>query len=173
MAVVRGVLKSYSAGGTISSAGTHVIRWGSGYKEIGQDPQAGWVQREFIDIGDTRIRNVLLMPYHNALLEESVGQEVAVSVSGGGSPDSARRKKIVAVRTARGVDKPPAGSLVVGAIREIFFGWIVAAFLLFFAGAVALNVGTPAIVLWVALAAYLLARPFIGIVRVRRVWAAL
>ena len=40
------------------------------------------MRRHFADIGGTRIRNAILAPYYDELLQEAVGQEVGLSITG-------------------------------------------------------------------------------------------
>ena len=38
--------------------------------------------KEFIEIGDTHLRNVKLTAYHDELLQDAIGQTVSLSVAG-------------------------------------------------------------------------------------------
>ena len=131
MAVYEGVLENLSEGEVISSEGTGgyfthrvgITRW----HRTGVDPQAGMVQRQFVDIGGTRIRNVVLYRYHDDLLEEAVGEEVAVSVIGPAAPDNPGRHTVVAVRTPRaGVQRPSGKRLLAESIWLVLKHWITA-----------------------------------------------
>src|SRR5262245_20972545 len=87
MTVYKGVLHEISEGEKISTEGTGgyythrmgITRW----HKTGVDRQAGFIRREILHVGDTRIRNVMLMPYFDTLLREAMGKEVALSVDGG------------------------------------------------------------------------------------------
>jgi hypothetical protein len=132
MAVYEGVLQKISGGKVISSEGrggywTHNMGI-TRYHKTGVDAQAGWTRREFVDIGDTRIRNVMLMPYYDELLQEAVGQEVALSVTG--PPENkAGRNTVVAIRTPEGgVVRPSGKQLLIASIREVLLWWFAAPF---------------------------------------------
>jgi hypothetical protein len=136
MAVYEGVLRKISDGEVISSqdrGGYYVERFGViRYRRGVVDDQAGWMRRHFVDIGETRIRNVVLMPYYDALLQEAVGEEVALSVTGP-EPSSAKRHTVVAIRTPKGgVNRPSARQLWTGAIVSTLRTWLGAVFLTLF-----------------------------------------
>jgi hypothetical protein len=117
MAVYEGVLETMSQGEVLSSGGTGGYATDRGvniarFHTTGVDPQNGWIQRQFVDIGGTRLKNVVVQPYQNALLEEAVGQHIALSVLGPPA-DSGGRHVVVAIRTARaGVDRPSRNVLL-------------------------------------------------------------
>ena len=105
MAVYEGVLTTISGGEVISSEGTGGYwthhGWNSKYRKTGVDQQAGSTRREFVDIGGTRIKSVILTPYYDQLLQEAVGEEIAVSMIGP-APSSSKRHTVVAMRTPKG-----------------------------------------------------------------------
>ena len=117
MAVYEGILQEVSDGQVLSSEGTGgswTHRWGiTRYHRTGVDRQAGWVQRQFLDIGDTRIVNVVLTPQYDALVQEAVGQEVALSMTGP-TADKGGRKTLVAMRTSKGITRPSRKLLLAG-----------------------------------------------------------
>jgi hypothetical protein len=79
----------------------------------------GWIQRSFIRIGDTDIRNALVRPEWDDYLAEAVGQEVEMSV-GGPEKSTEGRHPVAALRTPRaGLLRPTTAYLngaVVGAV---------------------------------------------------------
>jgi hypothetical protein len=133
MAVYEGVLGKIPGGDVISSGGRggyYVTRFGvTRYRKGLVDDQAGWTRHQFVDIGETRIRTVMLMPYHEALLQEAVGQEVALSMTGP-EPESAKRHTVLAIRTPKGgVNRPSGKQLWVAAILNTLRTWLGAALL--------------------------------------------
>jgi hypothetical protein len=127
-AVYEGVLRKISPGQVISCerrGAYYVQRFGVIRKRGGvRDDQAGWTQHQFVDIGETRIRNVVLMPYQEALLQEAVGEEVALSMTGP-EPSSGKRHTVVAIRTPKGgVDRPSEKQLWVGAVLYTLRTWL-------------------------------------------------
>jgi hypothetical protein len=129
MAVYEGVLETLFEGEVISAEGTGgyfthrvgITRW----HKTGVDTQAGMVRRQFVDIGGTRIRNLILTRYHDDLLEEAVGEEVALSVIGPAAPDDPGRHTVVAVRTPRaGVQRPSGKRLLAGSIWLVLKHWV-------------------------------------------------
>jgi hypothetical protein len=105
MARYTGVLRKVSGG-------TSVIRGGYG---------SGMVGREFIDIGDTHLRNVKLTAYHDELLLDAVGETVSLSVAGSmwgrGGPGT---KTVVGIRTPRaGKKRVNALTLILAVITTI------------------------------------------------------
>jgi hypothetical protein len=109
--VVEGVLEKISGGNVISSEGTRAYttkKLGGLYKtkEAGADIHAGWTRREFIDIGGQRIRTLDLTPYYDQLLQEAVGEEVALSLDAK-ELTSDKRRTVIAIRTPKaGVARP-------------------------------------------------------------------
>jgi hypothetical protein len=133
MAVYEGVLGKLAGGNVVSSEGRggyYVERFGVIRHRKGVvDDQAGWTRRQFVDIGETRIRNVMLMPYQDALLQEAVGEVVALSMTGP-EPSSAKRHTVLAIRTPKGgVSRPSGKQLWVGAIFNTLRTWLGAVFL--------------------------------------------
>jgi hypothetical protein len=131
MAVYEGVLERLAEGDEISSEGTGgyfthrlgITRW----HRTGVDPQAGMVQRQFADVSGTRLRNLILPRYYDDLLEEALGEEVALSVIGPAAPDNPGRHTVVAVRTPRaGLERPSGKRLLAGSIWLVLKHWITA-----------------------------------------------
>jgi hypothetical protein len=139
MPVTEGVLTRLGSSSVISGAGTGLRVEGDTVRRTGVDIQRGWVQFQLVDIGDTQLKNVMTSPLHADMLEEALGEPVAISWHG---PDvnSGRRHTVVAVRTPkRGVDKSPglmfvsivwlvryaiaalAMGAVIGILSQIFF----------------------------------------------------
>jgi hypothetical protein len=130
MAVYRGVLEQISEGEVISSEGTGgywTHRMGiMRFHRTGVDSQWGWTSRQFVDIGGRRIRNVVLMPFHDQLLQEALGQEVALSMTGP-DPDSPKRHTVVAIRTPRaGLNRPGLAKMIAGSAILLLRGLIAA-----------------------------------------------
>lgn len=131
--------------------------------------QKGWTRREFVDIGDTRIRNLVLTPYYDELLKEAVGQEVAISVTGT-DPSKNLRHTVMAIRTPRGgLNRVSRKVLLAGSIVWLVKFWIgapILALLILLAAAVAGKIFEPLLWIGVAVAAiafvYLLVLPFVG-----------
>jgi hypothetical protein len=130
MTVYKGVLHEISEGEKISSEGTGgyythrmgITRW----HKTGVDQQAGFIRREILAIGDTRIRNVMLMPYFDTLLREAIGKEVALSVDGG-PPEEFSRHTVLAIRTPdAGVVRPSMGKMIFASIVVWFRFWLTA-----------------------------------------------
>jgi hypothetical protein len=98
-------------------------------------PQEGFILRDYIDVGGTRIRNVSARPDYDAFLKEAIGQEVTVSILGG-APDSSKRHTVIALRTPRaGLLRPRTWQLALAAVVAVFRSWIAAvvgAFFVFF-----------------------------------------
>jgi hypothetical protein len=130
MTVYKGVLHEISEGETISSEGTggyFTHRMGiTRFHRTGVDPQKGFIRREIVRIGDTRIRNVMLMPQYDTLLREAMGKPVAISVDGD-DPESFKRHTVLAIRTPdAGVRRPPLGAMIVGSLMLLFRFWLTA-----------------------------------------------
>lgn len=102
MTVYEGVLRKYSGGPTMPGR---------------------WTRREFVDLGEQRIKYVALSSYHDELLKESLGREIALSTYG-----SRRQglKRVVAMRTERGLDRCGRGFLVGSFIANWFVSWLLA-----------------------------------------------
>jgi len=80
----------------------------------------GWIQRSFVRIGDTDIRNALIRPEWDDYLAEAVGQEVEVSVGG---PDNSTegRHPVGALRTpGAGLLRPTTAYLNGAVVRAVF-----------------------------------------------------
>jgi hypothetical protein len=133
VAVYEGVLETMSQGEVLSSGGTGGYATDRGvniarFHTTGVDPQHGWIQRQFVDIGGTRLKNVVVKPYQDALLEEAVGQHVALSVLGPPA-DSGGRHVVVAIRTPRaGVDRPSRKVLLGSSSWLVVKHWVTAPF---------------------------------------------
>ena len=95
------------------SGGTSVIRGGYG---------SGMVGREFIEIGDTHLRNVKLTAYHDELLQDAIGQTVSLSVAGSlwgkGGPGT---KTVVGIRTPTAGKKRVNAPSLIGAVIVTLF----------------------------------------------------
>ena len=88
-------------------------------------------QAEFVDIGGRRIQSLMLMPYQDELLQEAVGEEIALSINAN-EVTSRKRHTVVAIRTPKGgVNKPTKAQLRVSATVNTIKFWV-AAVLLFF-----------------------------------------
>ena len=130
MTVYKGVLHEISEGEKISSEGTggfYTQNMGIGrWHKTGVDRQAGHIRREVVQIGDTRIRNLMLAPVFDTLLREAIGKEVALSVDGG-PPDKFERHTVFAMRTpGAGVVRPPLGLIIFGSIMLCLKFWLAA-----------------------------------------------
>jgi hypothetical protein len=170
------VLSSEGTGGYATDRGINITRWHA----TGVDPQRGWIQRQFVDIGGTRIKNVVLRPYQNALLEEALGEEVALSVMGPPA-DSGRRHIVVAVRTPQaGIDRPSGKLLSASLAWLVLKHWVLAPFvfamLLLFAW-LASTVYAPLLEIgaWIALgvAIWFMVVPFFQMAKVSKAASAL
>jgi hypothetical protein len=178
MGVYEGVLKELSEGEVISSEGTGgywVHRWGtSRYRKTGVDPQAGWVRRQFLDVGDTRIANVVVQPHYDALLQEAVGQEIAVSMIGPGA-SSGGRKTVIVLPTPKGITRPSRTEIIAAsiwqALKHVILAPILVLMALFFAyvvGAISNWVGMAILVAAVPILLWWLAAPFVFAIRTFR-----
>jgi hypothetical protein len=93
------------------------------------DIQAGWIRQEFVDIGGIRIKAAMLTPCMTPLLEEAVGQHVALSLTG---PPANKNKRhtVIAIWTPRaGVDRPSVSMLMLVALVWILKLLIAGAFI--------------------------------------------
>jgi hypothetical protein len=141
-AVYEGVLHGMSGGRTIEGTGGGVdttivvTEWSAHARTRVRKPrdtyrQEGWTRREFVDVGETRIRNLAIFPYDDELLQEAVGQQVAISVLGP-KPSSPKRHALVALRTPRaGVERLSRKLLFAGSVWKMLKYLIVAPFLAF------------------------------------------
>ncbi len=170
MPLYQGILKQMSGGSQIAPDGTgyRVTGWGQVHV-TGVDTR---VRREFIEIGDEHVRSVVLTTYQDELLAASVGEEVALSVVGS-RPGA--WKRVVAMRTRRGVVKPSffllVSALICNAVWLILFGVLVGGIV---AGLVSVT-GSVLLALMLGGAIFLvcLAYCFITPYRVWRAWRAL
>jgi hypothetical protein len=140
--VYEGVLREVGEGTTIVGTGggkqTTIILgpYGGTIRERDIPPsdymdQIGWIQRSYMDVGDTRIRNVVVLPVHDEMLREAVGQEVALSILGPG-PESHKRNSVIATRTPRvGVFRPPRKVILWNSIKQTLKYWLVSPILAF------------------------------------------
>ena len=133
MTIYSGVLDRISGGEVISSDPRRVVyteNMGIVHEHRqGVDIQAGWIRREFVDIGGVRIKAVMLTRLHDALLEEAVGQHVALSLTG---PPANKNKRhtVIAIWTPRAaVDRPSVSMLVLVALVWILKFFIAGAFI--------------------------------------------
>jgi hypothetical protein len=183
MAVYEGILQEVSDGEVLSSEGTGgywTHRWGiTRYHRTGVDRQAGWVQRNLVDIGDTRITNVVLTPHDDALLKEAVGQEVALSMTGPGA-SSGGRKTLVAIRTPRGITRPSRKLLLLGSawlvLKHVLLApvlMIIAFLFAFLASIISGWLGIAVLVAAVPVLLWWLTMPFVYAVRTFRAAGAL
>jgi hypothetical protein len=141
-----------------------------------------WTRREFIDIGEQRIKYLELSSYHDELLQDSLGQEIALSVIGSGRREKVKR--VIAMRTKRGVDRCSRRVLVGAFIGNCFAYLFLSVFVglvVFFAlaGILRLVVGesTLGAVIWIggtlAVIVFILSMPLVILVRQWRAWSAL
>jgi hypothetical protein len=182
MALYEGVLEGFSDGQIISSEPryTKVDTW-TGRVVAGPRPvYADHTRRAYIDVSGQRIRNVILTPYQDALLQESLGQLVALSMVG---PRAQRpgSKRVIAMRTPRGVEKAGLVKLVAAVLATtvMFWGLAVVGALIVIAAIAAATFLLPdivgrvgmGIVLLVAL--WLVVTPVYSGVRAFQAWTAL
>jgi hypothetical protein len=92
--------------------------------------RSGWVRREFVQIGNTHLRNVRLRAYHDALLRDSLGQTVTLSTAGRGLRSrGATQKLVVAIRTpGHGITRPNPVGLLFLVFFAVMIGLMVAVF---------------------------------------------
>jgi hypothetical protein len=184
--VVEGVLEKISGGNVISSAGTGAYttkKLGGLYKtkEAGQDIHAGWSKREFIDVGGQRIRNLDLTPYYDQLLQEAIGEEIALSLDAKELTSDTRRT-VIAIRTPKGgVARPSKKQLWLASIVWTFKSWVAAVVFFFMLLLLAAIVGAIfsenlAVVVFLAavgVALYFLIKPLINMRKSFKAAAAL
>ena len=131
MPVTQGILNSMMGGTVISGVGTGAVvttdGMGIGHvRQTGVDIQKGWHQWQLVDIGGTRLKNVIVTPLHDELLHEAQGQNVAISWHGAGLT-SGGRHTVVAIRTPKaGVDRPGRGTILFVSLVWIVRFWLVA-----------------------------------------------
>jgi hypothetical protein len=137
-----------------------------------------WTVREFIEIGDTHLRNVALTNYTDELLKEAVGQQVSVSIAGGRGRGSGR-KSVFALRTPRrGIVKAiglPALTvqMIVRTLAQWFAGILVILPVWWLLGTVLDLHGNSNLVSLFGLAAIFFLWPLLNATRIFRAWAAL
>lgn len=117
--IYEGTLRSISGGseiqGVTRSYWTHNMGITREHR-VGGDVQHGYIRREFVDIGDTRIIGLVLTPLYDELLQEAVGKQIALSCIG---PEKGR-VTVVAMQTPDGgLTKPPLGRLGFAAMRML------------------------------------------------------
>ena len=80
----------------------------------------GLIERGYLVIGDTKLRNVWLLPRYDMLLEEAVGRTIALSIVGpADKPHSARM--VVAMRTPEaGLVKFGSWTVMRSSIKALF-----------------------------------------------------
>lgn len=124
MALYEGVLDGYSDSVIISTEpgswkyDTWTDRWVAGPPRV----YAGYTRRAYVDVGGTRIRNVLLTPHQDALLQESLSRPIALSVVGARA-ERPGSKRIMAMRTSRGVEKTALPKLVAAVVALTALMW--------------------------------------------------
>jgi hypothetical protein len=112
---------------------------------------------------------VVLTPYHDQLLADSLGEQVALSVLGRPGP-----KQVIAIQTRRGVDKPHRLRVVVCMIKDVVLCWVLAFIVaLVFLGIDALWPSGFVYLLGNLVVIFILVWPFIQYVRIFRAWGAL
>lgn len=156
MAVYRGIL--------------HKMSGGSGVTGSGSQP-TGLMRREFIEIGDKHVKNVVLSNYHDELLVDAVGQEVQFSTI---EPFGLTRShRVVAVRRPNGqVEKSGFFSTVSMIVVTILLYWFLAVIvggILYFIAAGQAPLVLVAEVVFVFLALW----PILSGVRTFRAWGSL
>jgi hypothetical protein len=100
MALYTGVLK------TLSGGQVRIRGYGSSMKG-----------REFIDIGDTHLRNVKLTAYHDELLKDALGETVSLAVAGSmWGKSGAGTKTVIGIRTPNAGKKRVNVLTLIGAV---------------------------------------------------------
>src|SRR4051794_16738302 len=99
--VYQGILKELSGGSVVETDSGYVtVRMNVARYHKHKSDFEGWTRREYIVLDDTKIRNVMLQPLLDQLLQEAMGQEVAVSVNGDAAAGELMKKHVVvAIRT--------------------------------------------------------------------------
>lgn len=167
MAVYEGVLEQMSGGGRVSEDAVVVDEDGW---VVGRRRGDNRIRRAFLEIGGKHVKDVVLSPYHDQLLVDSIGEDVALSTFG------RRTKQVVAVRTRRGVDRPGFFRVLWGMVAAIVVYWVFAFIVAsFFLGAGALFPAQEDLLFWVgnAVVIVLLVWPFVRYVRIFRARGAL
>ena len=144
-----------------------------GFTHEGRREKSGRSTREFIDIGDHHLRNVRLENYHDSVLQDAMGQVVAVSVVGRDRASGAAPKWVMAVQTgSRGVVRIAGAALFGELLWKAVKSWILA--LIF--GSIVIGIGrsfTPLVVVGAAIIVLGVLGPVLYAVLVMRAWGAL
>jgi hypothetical protein len=103
--VVEGLVKYTSDPRTISGEPARVVfTKGLGgtvqMHQQGRDVQRGMIRRDVLEIGDTRLTNVILQRKPNAILEEAIfrNEPVGMVLS---KPNKAKRQQVIAIKSPR------------------------------------------------------------------------
>jgi ABC-type multidrug transport system fused ATPase/permease subunit len=157
VAVYEGVLRQISAG----------------FVHEGRREKSGRSTREFVEIGAEHLRNVRLENYQDSLLQQAIGEDVAVSVVGRQRPSGDKPKSVMAVQTpGRGVVRINGASLFGELIWKTLKSWIIALII----GGIVLAIGRSSSLLTVlggAIIAFGVFGPLVYDVMVLRAWGAL
>jgi hypothetical protein len=184
--VYQGILKELSGGNVVTTDRGYVtVNMNIARYHKQKSDFEGWTRREYIVIDDTKIRNVMLQPLLDQLLQESMGQEVAISVNGDAEAGHLTKKHVVvAIRTpAEGLVRTPRKLMLVGVAMLTFRYWLTA----LIAGGFAMLVLGVAIggsthstagaaagaLLGLGVLAYFLVKPFRLMSKSWRAWSAL
>jgi hypothetical protein len=136
-----------------------------------------YVRREYIDIGGKHLRNIALTSYHDELLQDALGQEVALSIAG--TRGGAGKKSVIALRTPkRGVSKAcNFPSLFFTLLVSTVLWWIGGVIMAFIAWAIVATVldlkGNANVVLLGGLMLFALMWPLVRSFKIFRAWGAL
>jgi hypothetical protein len=159
------------------SAGAEVMttaRTYSGGQLVSQYQRGtGLTRRDFVEIGDQHLKNVVLSHYHAALLVDAIGQEVQISAL---TPFGLSRfHRVIAVRRPDGhVEKPGlfklAFTIVFTTLAWWFLAVIVGGILLFMGTAMNL---TPLVLVAAGVFLFLVVWPIISAIRLIRTWGQL
>src|SRR4029079_17177870 len=119
--VYEGILYKVSQGSVLPTGPTRTTVYEGPFGNLkvrhsGRVRQAGYTRREFVQIGDARITNVMLIPYYDALLMEAIGKPVALSIDNTGWFGKQARSTVIAMRT------PDAGIVKSGLAKTIASG---------------------------------------------------
>jgi hypothetical protein len=143
----------------------------------------GWTRHAFLEVGGTRVSQVLVRPVHEQLLRSAIGEEVELSLSRFG-----RTHRLEALRTAKdGVSKPPLHWMFMGVIYKlvhllialigvVFFGAIAWGLIVFVVGHSVDNKTLLSVAVAAAIglfALWLIWGNLSGIVKTWAAWAAL
>jgi hypothetical protein len=144
-----------------------------GFVHEGRREKSGRSTREFIEIGEKHLRNMRLENYHDSLLQDALGEAVAVSVVGRQRPSGDKPKWVMAVQTPRRGVVRIAGAALSG---ELVWKTLKSWFLALAVGGIVLAIGrsfTPLVVVGGAIIAIGVLGPLIYNVMVLRAWGAL